>query len=132
MPDYDAYDLGRSERHRDDTQINVALYLLLTVLTCGLFDLYWNYRQMETCNEMLDEDRFSFWLWLLLVIVTLGIYHIIYQYKMAAAINEIQERMGLPVTAQLPLTSLVATIFGFGIVADCIHQIELNRIDASI
>jgi hypothetical protein len=108
---------------------SIPLYLLLTILTCGIFNLYWNYRQMVACNDLLARDEFSFVVWLLLSILTCGLYHLYYQYKMGAAIVEIQYLRGLPVTEHLPVISLVAAVFGVGIVADCIHQLEINRIE---
>lgn len=112
---------------RDHTA-NIALYLVLSLLTCFLFNLYWNYRQMEACNDLLDRDEFSFWVWLLLCFITFGLYHFYYQYQMGTAIVEIQERRQLATTDALPVLSVIATLFGFGIVTDCIHQLELNRI----
>jgi hypothetical protein len=111
---------------------NIALHLVLTIFTLGLFNLYWNYKQMQSCNELLDERRFRWLSWILLSIVTFGIYHFYYQYKMGAALNDIQRAHDLPVTEGLPVLSLVATLIGFGIVTDCIHQHELNRIDAEL
>ncbi len=108
--------------------LSVPLYLLLTLVTLGLFDLYWNYRQMQACNGMLERGEFSFPLWLVLSILTCGIYHLYYQYKMGAAINEIQERYDLPVAVGLPVLSVVTAVLGVGIVADCVHQHELNKI----
>jgi len=123
------------DRDEGPHRANIALYLALTILTLGVFDLYWNYRQMQSCNELLARQEFSFVLWLLLVILTCGIYHLYYQYKMGAAINaainEIQRLEDLPVTDGLPVLSLIATVLGVGIVADCIHQHELNAIDAA-
>ena len=107
---------------------NVALYLLLTIVTFYLFNLYWNYRQMVACNEMLGRREFSWVLWLLLCLLTCGLYHFYYQYQMGAAINEIQEERELPVTEGLPVMSVVAAILGVGVVADCIHQHEINKI----
>jgi hypothetical protein len=109
--------------------INIPLYLILTILTCGLFNFYWNYRQMEACNVLLKRREFSFWVWLLLTILTCGIYHIFYQYKMGAAIVEIQQLMNREVFDKLPLLSVIVTILGFSIVVDCIHQSELNKIN---
>ena len=111
---------------------NIALYLVLTILTLGIFNLYWNYCQMRSCNELLGRQEFSFVLWLLLVILTCGLYHFYYQYKMGAAINEIQRLEDLPVTDGLPVLSLIAAVLGVGVVADCIHQHELNAIDAAL
>jgi len=125
-------DEGRPPYEDSDQIISIALYLILTLLTCGVFNLYWNFRQMQACNDLLDRDEFSFLTWILLCLVTCGIYHFFYQYKMGAAINEIQERRGLPVTENLPLLSVIAAVLGVGIVADCIHQHELNKIDAEL
>jgi hypothetical protein len=107
---------------------NIPLYLALTLVTAFLFNLYWNYRQMEACNDLLERDEFSFLTWLVLVIITCGLYHFFYQYKMGAAINEIQQDRGLAVSEGLPVLSVVAAVLGVGIVADCIHQHEINRI----
>ena len=110
------------------SSINIPLYLVLTILTCGIFNLYWNYRQMESCNALLDRREFRFWIWLLLTILTCGIYHIFYQYKMGAAIVEIQHSMNRDLFDKLPLLSVIVTILGLSIVVDCIHQNELNKI----
>ena len=109
---------------------NIPLYLILTILTFFLFNIYWNFRQMRSCNELLGRSEFSFLVWLLLSILTCGLYHLYYQYKMGAAINEIQHLRGMPVADGLPVLSIVAAILGVGIVADCIHQHEINKIVA--
>ena len=122
------YDRGQSRPHT----LSIPLYLVGTVLTLGLFNLYWNYRQMASCNELLDRDEFSFGMWILLCLVTCGLYHFYYQYKMGEAINEIQRSYELPVLNDLPVLSLLTTLVGFGIVTDCIHQHEINKIDAEL
>ena len=111
------------------SHINIPLYLILTILTCGIFNLYWNHRQMEACNALLNRRAFSFWTWLLLTILTCGIYHIFYQYKMGAAIVEIQHLLKRDVFDKLPLLSVIVTILGFSIVVDCIHQNEINKLN---
>ena len=107
---------------------NIPLFLLLTLVTAGVFNLFWNYRQMQACNAMLGRREFSWPRWIVLSILTLLLYHIYYQYKMGAAIVEIQRNYEEPVFEELPLVSLLATIFGFSIAADCIHQYELNKL----
>lgn len=125
---YNPNDPAMRYQKQDNHALSIPLYLILSLLTCFLFDLYWNYRQMEACNELLGRDEFHFWQWLLLVVITFGLYHFYYQYQMGSAIVEIQDRNGLPTTDGLPILSVIATLFGFGIVADCIHQLEINRI----
>ncbi len=114
----------------DEHHISIPKFLILTLLTCGLFNLYWNYRQMNACNDLLDEEEFNFWMWLLLSIVTCGLYHIYYQYKMGRAIVEIQQSMDERVFEILPVISIIVTILGLSIIVDCIHQNELNKIVA--
>ena len=80
--------------------------------------------------DLLGRSEFSWTIWILLTILTCGIYHLFYQYKMGAAINEIQHQRGFPVADGLPVLSVVAAVLGVGVVADCIHQYELNKIDA--
>ena len=109
-------------------RISIPIYLILTILTCGIFNLYWNYKQMEACNALLNREAFQFWIWLLLSIITCGLYHIYYQYKMGAAINEIQKQEETHVFENLPLLGTLLTVFGFSIVTDCIHQHEINKI----
>lgn len=64
--------------------------ILLTLITCGIYGLYWHYKQMETLNAWLGRDEFSFGAWFFLSFCTCGIYAIYYEYKMATGINEVR------------------------------------------
>jgi len=107
---------------------NVPIQLVLTILTCGLFNFYWNYRQMQACNQMLVRKEFQFGIWLLLTILTCGIYHLFYQYKMGMALVELQRIRQQPVFENLPVLSLLVSIFGLSIGIDAIHQLEINKL----
>jgi hypothetical protein len=109
-------------------QANIPLYLILSIVTFFVWDLYWNWRQMRTCNELLGRKEFGFILWLFLCAITFGLYYFYYQYKMGAAIVEIALERGVEPLHELPLISVAAALLGFGIIADCIHQFEINRI----
>jgi len=114
---------GKSAQHF----ISIPKYLVLTVITCGIFSLYWNYRQMEACNDLVGRQEFKFLTWLLLSIVTCGIYHIYYQYKMGSTIVEIQRKHNTQVFDSLPVVSLLVAVVGLSLVADIIHQAEINK-----
>ena len=109
-------------------KINIAIYIILTLVTFGLFNIYWNFRQMESCNALLGRKEFRFWPWLLLCLITCGIYHFFYQYQMGAAIVEIQRKMERPPFDNLPVISVVVSVLGLMIVVDVIHQHEINKI----
>lgn len=117
-----------NERPLDEHYASIPIYLVATILTLGIFNLYWNWRQMQACNDMLRREEFAFVTWLLLSIITCGLYHLYYQYKMGSALVEIQRASDAAVFEELPVVSLLAAIFGVGVVADCIHQHEINKL----
>ncbi|MHC4608488.1 MAG: DUF4234 domain-containing protein, partial [Planctomycetota bacterium] len=83
--------------------ISIGLGIVLTMLTCGIYGLYWQYRQIETLNAWLGRREFSFWVWLLLSLLTCGIFAVYYEYKMSMGINEIQRENGFSVNKDLAL-----------------------------
>ena len=38
---------------------SIALDLVLTIFTCGLFNLYVQYKQIEAANDMLNSQKYS-------------------------------------------------------------------------
>ena len=49
---------------------SIALDSILTVITLGLFNLWVQARQMAAVNDMVAEERYTFWLWLVLSLIT--------------------------------------------------------------
>ena len=41
---------------------SIAVGILLTLITCGIYGLYWQYKQMATLNVWLERNDYSFWL----------------------------------------------------------------------
>ena len=109
-----------------DAVINIAVAIILTIITCGLYGLYWQYRQMAALNQFFGREEYNFGMWLLLSIITCGIFAMYYEYKMADGINEIKEFRGRRVDGNLPLICLLLTIFGLGLVSLAIQQNEIN------
>jgi len=112
---------------REEAVRNIVVSLILTILTCGIYDLYWNAKQMKTMNGLLEREELSFWTWLLVSIITCGVFHLYYEYKMGLALVEIQEKYDMRVDNHLPILSLLLSVFGFSIVVDAIHQNEINK-----
>ena len=48
--------VGHDSEHRR----SIAVSLLLTLVTCGLYNFYWQYLQMLAANEMLARDKYRF------------------------------------------------------------------------
>ncbi|MYE89539.1 DUF4234 domain-containing protein [Candidatus Poribacteria bacterium] len=112
---------------RADGVRNIVFGIIFSLLTCGLYSLYWQYKQMETLNGWLGRTDYRFWLWFFLSILTCGIFALYYEYKMAVGINEIQENSGLQVNHSLAVTCVLLAILGIGIASLAIQQWEINK-----
>ncbi|HXT00503.1 MAG TPA: DUF4234 domain-containing protein [Elusimicrobiota bacterium] len=113
-----------SSEHR----IDVAVGIILSVVTCGLYNIYWNYRQMDAMNALLGRQEFDFAKWAILTLITCGIYHIYYEYRMGNELQAWLTQNGRPVNPHLALTGLVLSMFGLTVVADAVYQHELNKL----
>ena len=111
---------------RSNTSIHIRSIvtdLVLTVITCGLFNLYVQYVQINAVNDILKSEKYSFILWFLLTLITCGLYHIYHEYRMTL---DIANALGFKDSHE-PLISIVLTALGLGIVADAIQQSLINR-----
>ena len=104
--------------------------ILFTLLTCGIYGLFWQNRLFKAVNAASGQERFSFWPWLLLTIVTCGIYNIYAQYQFGQALIDVQREAGAKVNDSLAWLALVLNIFGLGIVMMAIEQDEINQLCA--
>ena len=107
---------------------SIAKDIILSLITCGIYYLFWQERQMKAMNYLLEEDKFSFIKWFFLSIITCGIYHIYYEYVFGQSVIEAQQKHGRPVSSYLHLLSVGLALFGLNIVADAIQQEELNKL----
>ena len=106
---------------------NIALDIVLSVVTCGLYNLYWQYQQIDAVNVILREEKYSFVSWLLLTLVTCGLYHIYHEYRMS---SDLASAAGQD-PASAGLTAVVLSIFGLSIVVDAIQQSQINSLCGS-
>jgi len=111
-----------------DFEIGIAVGIILSIVTCGLYNLYWNYKQFQAMNLLLGRHEYDFVKWLLLSIVTCGLFHIYYEYKMGSDLQMYLKQHGHEINPNLPVIGLMLSCFGLTIVADAIYQHELNRL----
>ena len=111
----------------EEATSNIVVDIILSLVTLGIYNLFWQARQFRVLNAFLGARRFDFWQWFLLTIVTCGIYHLYTEYVMGNTIMEIQRNLGRPVSTNVGLLSVVVALFGTTIVADAIQQHEINE-----
>ncbi len=110
--------------------MGIGMGILLSVVTLGIYSLFWQNKQIEAVNAWLGRREFNFFAWLLFSILTLGIYALYHEYLMGTAINEIQAKHRHHVNRDLPLLSVVLALFGVWVGSLAIQQIEINRLYA--
>ena len=110
-----------------DAVVGIGTGLILCLITCGIYYLVWQYKQMRTLNLWLQRDEFDFLTWILLSILTCGLFAIYYEYKMAKGINDVQEMIGQRVNQDLALLSVLLAVFGVGIASVAIQQMDINN-----
>ena len=112
----------------DEGRRNIVIGVLVSLCTCGIYGLYWKYKQMATINAWLKRDEYSFWSWLFFTIITCGLYGLYYEYKMANSINMVQADNDLYFDATLPIVCVLLATVSLGIASLAIQQEQINRL----
>lgn len=121
---YPAYSGGFGIKER-----SIPLYLILSIVTCGLFSLYWYVMLVDDLNIACDErDDTSGIMVLILSIVTCGIYGLYWFYKAGNKVGRVQQRYHGYYDSNLGILYLIISLVGLGIVNYALIQNELNKI----
>lgn len=109
---------------------NIIVQILLTVVTCGLYGIYWFITLTDDAAHAAGEADFSGGKAFLFTILTCGIYGLYWYYKMGKTLYVANQKAGLTASDNSVLF-LVLGLFGLGIVNYCIMQNELNDLSKS-
>lgn len=109
---------------------NIALCLILTIVTCGIYGIYWFIKIVDDLNvaSQSNEDTNGVTVFLL-GLVTCGIYSLYWFYKAGEKVNKVRAFNGRA-AGDLSLLYLFLAIFSFGIVNYVLIQSELNNVAA--
>lgn len=111
---------------------SIALYIVLTIVTCGIFGLYWLVCIVNDLNTAAGTpDDTNGVVVLLLDIITCGIYGLFWAYKAGDKVAVIKQRRGVPVSGNEGILYLVLQLFGLGIINYCLLQNELNQVSGN-
>ena len=107
---------------------NLALYIILTFVTCGLFGIYWFCTLNDDTNKVSGHpEEMRGIVALILTNVTCGIYGLIWSYNMGTRIDEAKTKRGMP-GGNSGTLYLILALVGFGWIAEIILQSELNKL----
>lgn len=104
-------------------QRSIGLAILFSIITCGIYGIYWFIVMTDDMNRLTAEDGFttSGGMAFLLTLITCGIYGFYWAYKMGQKLDK------LTGSTSNTILLLILQIFGLGIVNYCIIQSEINR-----
>lgn len=106
---------------------NLVTCILLSIVTCGIYGLYWFYTLTEDTNKISNEPNpTSGGTAILLTIVTCGIYGWYWMYKRGEYIDKYHAMKGQQTNNAV--LYLILAIFELGIVSYALMQNELNQI----
>lgn len=107
---------------------NIVTCILLSLVTCGIYGLYWFYTLTEDTNKISGEPNPTNGVMaIILTLVTCGVYSWYWMYKRGQYIDNYHAMRGRPATSNAVIY-LVLAIFELGIVSYCMMQNELNQI----
>lgn len=107
-------------------QRNIVLYVILSLVTCGIWFLVWFFQLGGDIAALRGDDKPSPLKDFLLTIVTCGIWGLYCAYQWPVYLQEPLRARGRTVDANLPVLSLVLAFFGLQIVGFVLMQQALN------
>lgn len=105
---------------------NIALCIIFSMITCGIYSLYWFVCMTDDTNAVANEEGTSGVLALVLTIVTCGIYGLYWAYKRGELLDKAKMNRGLP-ASNGGVLYLILYIVG-GVIAYALIQNELNKL----
>ncbi len=107
-------------------QRNIALCVILSLITCGIYGLYWFVCLTEDTNTVAGESGTSGVMALVFTIITCGIYGLYWAYKCGEKLDKAKTSRGIP-ASNGGILYLIVFLFG-GIIAYALIQNELNNL----
>ena len=111
------------------TKRNLATCIILSIVTCGIYSLYWFIVVTDDAkNVSNDVEGASGGTALLLSIITCNIYGLYWAYKQGERLDNARYMRGMAGGGNSNILFLLLQIFGLGIVNYIIMQDILNKI----
>ena len=107
---------------------DLAMCIILSIVTCGIYGIYWVYCLNEDANQISAEpEPMSGGLVILLTIVTCGLFGIYWCYKQGEKLDRAAMMRNYPPTNRGVLY-LILAFFGLSIVNYALMQDDLNKL----
>ena len=105
---------------------NSALRIIFTLITCGIYGLYWFVCLTDETNQAAGEQKTTGVMALIFTLITCGIYGLYWAYCCGEKIDKAKANRGTP-ASNGGVLYLILYIFG-GVIAYALIQHELNKL----
>lgn len=106
---------------------NIAVCIILTIVTCGIYGIYWFICLTDEANNASNSTGTSGGVAFLLSLVTCGIYSLFWMFKQGEKLDSAKSSRGIETSGNSNIIYLVLAIFGLGIVSYALMQNDLNK-----
>lgn len=107
---------------------SIALCIVLTIVTCGIYGLYWWACLVNEANIASGDPGTSGVGVILLSIITCGIYGVYYDYRIAEKHNKARAARGMAPDQNMGLIYILLSLFGLKLVTWALMQNAENQI----
>ena len=108
-------------------QKNIALCIVLSLVTCGIYGIYWFITLTNDLNTATGVEGTSGGVAFLLSLVTCSIYMYYWAFKCGEKVDKIRQQNG-EAGGSNGVLYLILCLFGLGIVTYALVQSELNKV----
>lgn len=110
---------------------NIGLAIVFTMITCGIYGLYWLYKMTEEVHCLVGRrTTASGGMVILYTLLSCGIYSFYWMYKMGETMTEVKMMRGMHADQNSALLYIVLAIFALGIVSEALIQSSINDVIA--
>lgn len=103
---------------------NIALCIIFTLITCGIYGIYWMIVLNDDAKELAGEPyATSGGMVFLFTLITCGIYGLFWEYKMGQRVDKIKGNSN----GSSGILYLLLSIFGLSIIAFALAQDTINN-----
>lgn len=120
-----------SNTYEEDYQMikqrNIAVCIILSLVTCGIYSLYWFICLSDDVNTAAGEQGTSGVMALVFSLITCGIYMFYWAYKQGEKLEKAKQSRGMA-SGSSGILYLVLCLLGLGIIAEALMQDSLNKL----
>lgn len=109
---------------------NIALSIVFSIITCGIYSIYWFVVLTDEINREKPEyaAELSGVACFLISLITCNIYGIYWAFKIGEKLDTIKDERGIPTGRDSNIMYLILELIGFNVIVLALAQNEMNKI----